>query len=96
MATRTGNLPRGQANWMTAHGAALVDTIPRPRCRWRWGEVEVDRGRLQRLRDFGLIERDGERWRTTRRCIRAIADYQSVPVDEVGARVGQQTLGGRR
>lgn len=93
MQKNVGSLPRGQAEWVSAHAHELADGLPRPCYRWRWSCVDLPQGHLQRLRDYGLIEQtDSGRWRTTERCRRAVADYGAVPVDEVGVDRGQVVL----
>lgn len=98
MSGRTGNLNRRRAIWMSSHAHHLADEVPRPCCRWRWGEVAVANGHLKQLRDMGLIKRvDSGRWRTTFDAARAIADYHADPLEpgDVGVLAGQVPLGVR-
>lgn len=88
-------LDRADVQWIVAHGARIVDGIPRHGRTWRWSDAPLDSGTLSQLSHRGLIEhadRDEQTWRTPRRTIEALAEYQGVPEDEVGVTVGQERI----
>jgi len=95
MADPIGTLDNKYGRWMSAHAHELVDRLPRPECRWRWSDVDLTESELKTLRRAGLIEQVEEgHWRTTRRCIQAVADYGRFECADVGIHVGQLVLGG--
>lgn len=73
---------------MAAHAHELKDVIPLPDHTWKWSDTDLTRSQFSHLRRSGLIKQMGEQeWRTTEKCIQAIADYGRIPRDEIGTHV---------
>ncbi|WP_143114447.1 hypothetical protein [Halopenitus persicus] len=88
MSKPVGDLGRKSARWMTANAHELKDVIPFPDHTWKWSNTDLTRSQFSYLRRQNLIEQVGEQeWRTTEKCIQAIADYGRIPRDEIGTYV---------
>lgn len=70
---------------MCSNAHLLVDDIPLPGGAWSWSDTNLTRSQLCRLRNMGLIVHVGrKKWKTTERCVKAIADYGCYNLDDVG------------
>ena len=88
MSESVGDLGRNSARWMTANAHQLKDVIPLPDHTWMWSDTDLTRSQFSYLRRKNLIVKEGpQEWRTTEKCIKAIADYGRIPREEIGTYV---------